>query len=45
MVPEDTSIDYERFIRICIALEKEERAVEGIERIGKVFEKLLAGRT
>lgn len=45
MVPEDTSIDYERFIRICIALEKEERAVEGIERIGKVFRKLLGRRT
>jgi 2-aminoadipate transaminase len=42
MVPGDTSVEYERFIRICIALEGEERAVGGIERIGKIFKKLLA---
>ena len=41
MVPGDTSVEYEKFIRICVALEDEERAVEGIKRIGEVFEKLL----
>jgi len=41
MVPEDKSVEYDKFIRICIALEDEERAVEGIKRLGEVFEKLL----
>jgi len=41
-VPEDSSVQYDKFIRICITLEDEERAVEGIKRIGKVFERLLA---
>ena len=41
MVPEDESVEYERYIRICIALEKEDKAVEGIKRLGKVFERLL----
>src|SRR5277367_5709577 len=45
MVPEDESVEYDKFIRICIALEGEEKAVEGIKRLRKVFEKLLrAGR-
>src|SRR5436190_11116686 len=29
MVPDDTSVEYEKFIRICIALENEDKAVEG----------------
>lgn len=40
MVPDDESVAYEKFIRICLALEDEERAVEGIKRIGKVLERL-----
>lgn len=40
MVPDDESVDYEQFIRICIALEAEDKAVEGIKRIGKVIERL-----
>jgi len=40
MVPNDDSVQYDKFIRICIALEKEDRAVEGIRRLGKVFQKL-----
>jgi len=41
MVPNDTSVKYNEFIRICIALEKEDKAVEGMKRLAKVFEKLL----
>lgn len=41
MVPEDTSVEYTKFIRICIALEAEEKAIEGIKRLGKVFDRLL----
>lgn len=41
MVPEDKSVEYEKFIRICVALEGEERAVEGIKILGEVFKKLL----
>ena len=41
MVPEDTTVDYKRFIRICIALEAEDKAVEGIKRLGTVFRSLL----
>jgi len=41
MVPNDTSVEYNRYIRICIALEKEDKAVEGIKRLGKVFKRLL----
>jgi DNA-binding transcriptional MocR family regulator len=40
MVPEDESVAYDRFIRICVALEDVDEAVEGIKRIGKVFERL-----
>ena len=42
MVPGDRSVEYEKFIRICVALEEEERAVEGIKRMGELFGKLLA---
>ena len=41
MVPEDESVEYERFIRICVALEGEDKAVEGIKRLGKVFKGIL----
>jgi DNA-binding transcriptional MocR family regulator len=41
MVPEDESVEYDRFIRICVALEDVGEAVEGIKRIGKVFERLV----
>jgi DNA-binding transcriptional MocR family regulator len=41
MVPEDASVEYDRYIRTCIALEKDDKAVEGIKRLGKVFERLL----
>jgi 2-aminoadipate transaminase len=41
MVPNDTSVEYNKYIRICIALEEEDRAVEGIKRLGKVFRRLL----
>jgi 2-aminoadipate transaminase len=41
MVPNDDSVGYNRFIRICIALEKEDKAIEGIKRLAKVFERLL----
>ena len=41
MVPGDSSIVYDQFIRICIALEDVDRAVEGIKRIGKVFDRLV----
>jgi DNA-binding transcriptional MocR family regulator len=40
MVPDDESVDYKRFIRICVALEESDNAVEGIKRIGKIIEKL-----
>lgn len=40
-VPNDNSIEYNRFIRICVALEKEEKAAEGIKRVGVVFKRLL----
>ena len=40
MVPDDESVEYDSFIRICIALEDSDKAVEGIKRIGKVIEKL-----
>jgi DNA-binding transcriptional MocR family regulator len=40
MVPDDESVDYQRFIRICVALEDSDKAVEGIKRIGKIIEKL-----
>jgi 2-aminoadipate transaminase len=40
-VPDDTSVEYDKYIRIAIALEEETKAVEGIKRIGKVFERLL----
>jgi DNA-binding transcriptional MocR family regulator len=40
MVPDDESVDYRRFIRICIALEDSDKATEGIKRIGKIIEKL-----
>ena len=40
-VPEDESVQYDRFIRICIALEKEDRAVEGIRRLGNVLDILM----
>jgi DNA-binding transcriptional MocR family regulator len=40
MVPDDESVEYEHYIRICIALEPEDPAVEGIKRIGKIIEKL-----
>ena len=40
IVPNDDSVQYDKFIRICIALEEEDRAVEGIRRLGKVFQKL-----
>ena len=43
MVPEDESVEYERFIRICVALEGEDKAVEGIKRLGKVFERHFRG--
>ena len=39
MVPDDTGVDYEKFIRICIAFENEDRAIEGIKRIGKIFDR------
>ena len=39
MVPEDKSVEYERFIRICVALEGEDKAVEGING----WEKYLKG--
>lgn len=41
IVPGDTSVEYDRFIRICLALEREDKAVEGIKRLGGVFGKLL----
>lgn len=41
MVPGDKSVEYEKFIRICVALEEEERAVEGIKILGEVFKNLL----
>jgi DNA-binding transcriptional MocR family regulator len=41
VVPGDTSVEYDRFVRICVALEDVDRAVEGIKRIGKVFERLV----
>ena len=40
MVPDDESVDYDRFIRICVALEEEDRAVEGIKRIGEIIDRL-----
>jgi len=43
MVPEDNFVDYERFIRICVALEGEDKAVEGIKRLGKVLERHFRG--
>ena len=45
MVPNDDSVQYDRFIRICIALEKENKAVEGIRRLGKVFQRLRAKKS
>jgi DNA-binding transcriptional MocR family regulator len=44
MVPSDTSVEYDKFIRICIALEEEDNAVEGIRRLGNVFERLTKGK-
>jgi DNA-binding transcriptional MocR family regulator len=41
IVPEDISVEYDKFIRICLALETEDKAIEGIKRLGKVFGKLL----
>ena len=41
MVPDDSSVEYNRFIRICIALEKEDKAREGIARLAVVFKRLL----
>jgi DNA-binding transcriptional MocR family regulator len=40
-VPDDTSVEYHKYIRIALALEEENMAMEGIKRIGKVFERLL----
>jgi DNA-binding transcriptional MocR family regulator len=40
-VPGDNSVEYDRYIRICLALEEEEEAVKGIRQIGKVFQRLM----
>ena len=45
MVPDDTSVEYDKFIRVCIALEKEDRATEGIRRLAKVFERLIKAQS
>ena len=39
MVPNDNSVEYDKYIRIV--LEQEDRAVQGIKRLGKVFDRLL----
>lgn len=44
MVPGDSAFPYQKFIRISIAFESEDRAVEGIKRLGKVFERLGVAR-
>ena len=41
MVPNDSSVEYDKYIRICIALEPEDKAVEGIKLLGNVFDRLL----
>lgn len=41
MVPNDSGVEYDKYIRICIALEPEDRAVEGIKLLGNVFDRLL----
>jgi len=37
IVPEDSSVEYDKFIRICVALEDEDRAVDGIKKVGRVL--------